>query len=107
MLLLIFSCGEYLRYGASIAVTDSAYAFVEAMLYLSLWGIKWISSIRVKQRQGFLGVQDFQDVALAEEKETLRKLAKKKKKIKEKDPLEGKKSKKKNMGKKFLHGRKH
>ena len=36
MLLLIFSCGAYLRYGDSIAVTDSAYAFVEAMLYISL-----------------------------------------------------------------------
>ena len=95
MLLLIFSCGEYLRYGASIAVTDSAYAFVEAMLYLSLWGIKWVSSIRLKQRRGFLGVQDFKDAALAKEKEK----AKKKKKIEEKDPLEGKKSEKRKHGK--------
>ena len=36
MLLLIFMCGGYLRYRNTCAITDSAYGFVEAMMYISL-----------------------------------------------------------------------
>lgn len=39
MILLIFLCDGYLRYGESIAVTDSAYGFLDGMFFLSLWSI--------------------------------------------------------------------
>ena len=61
MMLLIFLCGGYLRYGNSCVITDSAYGFVEAMVYLSLWGITWVSSLRLSQRRGFLGVKAFEE----------------------------------------------
>ena len=59
MLLLIFSCGNYLRSGKSIAVTDSACGFIDAMIFLPLWGISWVTSLRVRQQRGFLGVNEF------------------------------------------------
>ena len=61
MMLLIFLCGGYLRYGNSCVITDSAYGFVEAMVYLSLWGITWVSSLRLSQRRGFLEVKSFEE----------------------------------------------
>lgn len=39
MILLIFLCGSYLRYGDSIAVTDSAYGYLDGMFFLSLWSL--------------------------------------------------------------------
>ena len=56
---LNFFCGDYLRSGKSIAVTDSAYGFIDAMVFLALWGISWVTSLRLKQRRGFLGVNEF------------------------------------------------
>ena len=36
MLLLIFQAAEYLRYKKATVITDSAYGFLEAMLFLSI-----------------------------------------------------------------------
>ena len=58
MMLLIFMCGGYFRYKNCCVITDSAYGFVEAMLYLSLWGITWVGSLRMHQRRGFLGLKE-------------------------------------------------
>ena len=38
--LLIFLCGDYLRYKESVAITDSAYGFLDCMFYLTLWSIR-------------------------------------------------------------------
>ena len=61
MIFLIFSCGTYLRYNSACCVTDSAYGAVESMVFLSLWEILWISSLRIKQRMGFLGLEDVKE----------------------------------------------
>ena len=67
MILLIFMCGGYLRFRETCAVTDSAYGFLEAMMYLSLWSINWVSSLRLSSRKGFLGVKEFKEAGTAEE----------------------------------------
>ena len=36
MLLLIFQAADYLRYKSATVITDSAYGFLEAMLFLSI-----------------------------------------------------------------------
>ena len=61
MMLLIFSCGTYLRYKDVCVVTDSAYGVLEGMALMSLWNISWVSSLRISQRQGFLGVKEIED----------------------------------------------
>ena len=67
MMLLIFMCGGYFRYANCCVITDSAYGFVEAMLYLSLWGITWLSSFRMSQRRGFFGLKEFPHALQAQE----------------------------------------
>ena len=59
MLLLIFQAGEYLRYLDATIITDSAYGFLEGMLFLSIWGLKWVTSFRLGQRLGFRGISEF------------------------------------------------
>ena len=56
MLMLIFGCGGYFRDSGSTLVTDSAYGFLDGMILLSLWQIKWLTSLRLAQRQGFSGL---------------------------------------------------
>ena len=85
MALLIFLCGNYLRYQNACLITDSAYGSVEGMCYLSLWGIIWVSSIRIAQRYGFMGVSEIQAAGIE----------KKEKKIKEKNRVAAGKEKKK------------
>ena len=86
MALLIFLCGNYLRYQNACLITDSAYGSVEGMCYLSLWGIIWVSSIRIAQRYGFMGVSEIQAAGIEKKKE---------KKIKEKNRVAAGKEKKK------------
>ena len=61
MMLLIFSCGTYLRYKDICVVTDSAYGVLEGMALMSLWEIAWVTSLRIAQRRGFLGVKQIED----------------------------------------------
>ena len=61
MMLLIFSCGTYLRYKDIRVVTDSAYGVLEGMALMSLWEIAWVTSLRIAQRRGFLGVKQIED----------------------------------------------
>ena len=61
MLLLVFTCGSYLRYNNAMLVTDSAYGFLEGMCILRLWNIFWVSSLRISQRTGFLGIKEIAD----------------------------------------------
>ena len=63
MILLIFSCGSYLRYKNICLVTDSAYGFLTGMCFLEIWGIIWITSLQIAKRCGFLGVADIKKVA--------------------------------------------
>ena len=86
MALLIFLCGNYLRYQNACLITDSAYGSVEGMCYLSLWGIIWVSSIRIAQRYGFMGVSEIQAAGIEKKKE---------KKIKQKNRVAAGKEKKK------------
>ena len=79
LLLLIFMCGSYLRYDNLCLITDSAYGFLDAMIYISPWGIQWVTSLREKQRKGFLGIHEFLDEY---KKSEAAKAAKAKKKIK-------------------------
>ena len=58
MALLIFMCGNYLRYGQSVAVTDSAFGFLDSMFFLTLWSLHWVSSVRMGQKRGYLGVSE-------------------------------------------------
>ena len=58
MALLIFMCGNYLRYRRSIAVTDSAFGFLDSMFFLTLWSIYWVSSVSMGQKRGYLGVPE-------------------------------------------------
>ena len=61
MMLLIFSCGSYLRYkDICVIITDSAYGVLEGMALMGLQGISWITSLRISQRQGFLGIKEIQ-----------------------------------------------
>ena len=69
MALLIFLCGNYLRYQNACLITDSAYGSVEGMCYLSLWGIIWVSSIRIAQRYGFMGVSEIQAAEMEKKNE--------------------------------------
>ena len=66
MLQLIFMTGGYLRYGNTTVITDSAFGFVEALIFLSLCGLNWVTSFRLGQRRGFLGIPDFQEAYEAE-----------------------------------------
>ena len=59
MLLLIFGMGNYLRYGDTTIITDSAFGFLEGLLFLSLWGLSWVTSFRLAQRRGFSGITEF------------------------------------------------
>ena len=59
MWLLIFSLGSYLRFKNVVLVTDSAYRCLDGMIYISLWGIHWVTSFRLSQRRGFLGIKEF------------------------------------------------
>ena len=82
-MLLIFMCGGYFRFANCCVITDSAYGFVEAMLYLSLWGITWLSSFRMSQRRGFLGLKEFlHALQVQEQAKKNKKLAASKKKEK-------------------------
>ena len=56
--LLIFLCGDYLRYRDSVAITDSAYGFLDCMFFLTLQSIRQITSLRMGQKRGFLKVTD-------------------------------------------------
>ena len=87
MLLLIFQAGEYLRYLDATIITDSAYGFLEGMLFLSIWGLKWVTSFRLGQRLGFRGISEFK-MELEDNKG-------KQKKPKTKDSLENKTGKQK------------
>ena len=60
LMLLIFSCGTYLRYSNTCLITDSAYGFVEGLAILALWEISWVTSLRIAQRRGFLGVEELE-----------------------------------------------
>ena len=62
MMLLIFSCGMYLRYKDLCVVTDSAYGVLEGMALMSLWEISWVTSLRISQRQGFLRVKQIAEL---------------------------------------------
>ena len=66
MILLIFQCGTYLRYQNACLVTDSAYGFLSGMVFLQLWEIMWVTSLRIAQRAGFLGIEEFRKGALDE-----------------------------------------
>ena len=68
MMLLIFQMGNYIRYKDICAITDSAYGFVEAMLFLSLWGIRWVTSLRIRQRRGFLGLEELENAFKSKKK---------------------------------------
>ena len=61
MLLLIFQAAEYLRYKNATVITDSAYGFLEAMLFVSIWGLKWVTSFRLAQRMGVQGISEFKN----------------------------------------------
>ena len=63
MILLMFGCGNYLRYKKACLVTDSAYGFLTGMCFLSLWNINWVTSLRIGQRRGFIGLKEVQQVA--------------------------------------------
>ena len=60
LMLLIFGCGSYLRYSNIYLITDSAYGFIEGMAILSLWGIVWVTSLRISTRRGFMGIKELQ-----------------------------------------------
>ena len=45
-------------------VTDSAYGFLTGMVFLQLWEILWVTSLRIAQRVGFLGVEEIRACAL-------------------------------------------
>ena len=91
MLLLIFLCDGHLRYGNSCAVTDSAYSFVEAMAFLCLWGINWISSLSLTQRRGFLRVTEIQEAEKELEKKKKKENKKKSSKVSQNPSLEKRK----------------
>ena len=61
MLMLIFGCCGYFRDSGSTLVTDSAYGFLDGMIFLSLWQIKWLTSLRLAQRQGFFGLMEIME----------------------------------------------
>ena len=65
LMLLIFQLGPYLRYSKICLVTDSAYSFVEGMCLMALWGINWVSSLRIKQRKGFRRIKEIEAKSLA------------------------------------------
>ena len=46
-------------------MTDSAYGFLTGMMLLALWGINWVTSFRLGQRRGFLGITEFHEAAIA------------------------------------------
>ena len=59
-------------------VKDSAYGFLGGMYFLQLWGILWVSSLRVGQRLGF---ENIEDIRLFAAKERLKASLKRKKKV--------------------------
>ena len=63
MLLLVFSCGNYLRYKECCLVTDSAYGYIEGLMFISLLGIHWVTSFSPIQRRGCLGIKEFPKAA--------------------------------------------
>ena len=87
-MLLMFSCGMYLRYQDLCLVTDSAYGFLDGMVFLGLWGISWVTSLRIGQRRGFLGVVEIEKAGgkqMAEQKRKGKSKDEQKKRIFKKD----------------------
>ena len=76
MLFLIFTTGNYLRYRNTTMVTDSAFGFGESVIFLCLWGMKCVTSIRASQKSCFSKITEFKEAF--DEQQRL-KIAKKKK----------------------------
>ena len=78
----------YLRYQDLCLVTDSAYGFLDGMVFLGLWGISWVTSLRIGQRRGFLGVVEIEKAGgkqMAEQKRKGKSKDEQKKRIFKKD----------------------
>lgn len=93
-MLLIFSCGSYLRYKDICVITDSAYGVLEGMALMRLQGISWITSLRISQRQGFLGIKEIQKAG-KEKRDADKKKEKKSNKDKKKEKKDADKKNKK------------
>ena len=64
---------------------NSVYGSLEGRAFIALWGINWVTSLRIGQRRGFLGVTEFEEAGKKkrheEEQKRNRKKAGKKKHI--------------------------
>ena len=59
MLFLVFATGSYLREGNTTMITDSAFGFGKSVVFLSLWGMKCVTSIRAAQKRCFSSILNF------------------------------------------------
>lgn len=58
-------------------ITDSAFGFGESVVFLSLWGIKCVTSIRAAQKSCFSSILDFKQAFEEQEKLRIAKMKKK------------------------------
>ena len=86
MCMLIFSLGSYLRSKNVVLVTDSAYGCLDGMIYILLCGIHWVTSFRLSQRRGFLGIKEIEK-AMTEIKRREKEKKKRKKRKERKNNL--------------------
>ena len=77
MMLMVFRCGLYLRNVGHCIVTDSAYCALEGLLFFALWEINFVTSVRMGQRKGYLGVKDIMDAGAEERRANEKKKSKK------------------------------
>ena len=63
-MLMVFRCGIYLRNIGHCIVTDNAYCALEGLLFFALWEINYVTSVRMGQRKGYLGVKEIQDAGI-------------------------------------------
>ena len=77
MMLMVFRCGLYLRNVGHCIVTDSAYCALEGLLFFALCEINFITSVRMGQRRGYLGVKEIMDAGAEERRANEKKKPKK------------------------------
>ena len=77
MMLMVFRCGLYLRNVGHCIVTDSAYCALEGLLFFALWEINFVTSVRMGQRRGYLGVKEIMDAGAEERRANVKKKSKK------------------------------
>ena len=61
MMFLIFQMGNYIRYKHIYLISDSTYGSVEAMFFISLWGIRRVTRFRIRHCRGFLDLEELEN----------------------------------------------